>query len=128
MAFIGYRNDGRDERRLGRRVPADRLEVVWIGPKSVGFSLRRGLRDAIGTVEDVSLTGAAILGPTKLPFEIGSTALFRFDGHDCSAIVRRREPTDDPETTRFGVELVVVYPTFRRRIQQLVAEARPAAG
>ena len=123
MTFMAYRSDGSDERRLGRRVRTTGLGVSWVTPKTVGFSLRRALKGAVGTVEDVSLTGLAVTGPTKLPFEVGATVLFQYEGHDCSAIVRRREATDDPEKSRFGLELVVVHPLLKRRIQGLVAEA-----
>ncbi len=124
MAFIGYRNDGRDERRLGRRVPAGDIPFTWNTPKSAGFGLRRALKGATGSIVDVSLTGAAVTGPSRIPFEVGTTVLFQYEGHDCSAIVRRRQPTDDPATDLFGLELVVVHPLLKRRIQQLVAEAR----
>jgi hypothetical protein len=124
MAFIGYRNDGRDERRLGRRAPAGDLHVSWSTPKSAGLGLRRSLKGAAGTIVDVSLSGAAVTGPSLIPFEVGTTVLFRYEGHDCSAIVRRRGPTDDPATDLFGLELVVVHPLLERRIQHLVAEAR----
>lgn len=124
MAFMSYRDDGTDERRLGRRVPADALEIAWVLPKPAGLSLRRGPREAAGTMLDVSLTGAAISGPASLPFEVGATVLFRHRGHDCSAIVRRRRPTEDRATDEFGVELVVVHPTLMREIQRRVTAAR----
>jgi hypothetical protein len=124
MAFIGYRNDGKDERRLGRRVPVGDIPLIWSTPKSAGFGLRRALKGAVGTIVDVSLSGAAVTGPSRLPFEVGTTVLFQYEGHDCSAIVRRRQPTDDPSTDVLGLELVVVHPLLKRRIQQLVAEAR----
>jgi hypothetical protein len=126
MAFIGYRNDGSDERRLGRRVSAD-IPIAWSTPKSAGFGLRRALKGAVGTIVDVSLSGAAVTGPSRLPFEVGATVLFQYEGHDCSAIVRRRRPTGDPSIELFGLELVVVHPLLKRRIQQLVAEARTEA-
>ena len=124
MTFIGYRNDGSDERRLGRRVPARDIPIAWTTPTSAGFGLRRALKGAVGTILDVSNSGAAATGPARLPFEVGATVLFQYEGHDCSAIVRRRQPTDDPSTDLFGLELVVVHPLLKRRIQQLVAEDR----
>ena len=100
------------------------IPITWSTPKSAGFGLRRALKGAVGTIVDVSLSGAAATGPSRLPFEVGTTVLFQYEGHDCSAIVRRRHPTDDPSTDLFGLELVVVHPLLKRRIQQLVAEAR----
>ena len=124
MALIGYRNDGRDERRLGRRVPAGDLAISWSTPKSAGFGLRRALKGAVGTIVDVSLSGAAVTGPSRIPYEVGTTVIFQYEGHDCSAIIRRRRPTDDPAIDLFGLELVVVHPLLKRRIQQLVADVR----
>ena len=120
MAFIGYRNDGRDERRLGRRVPADGLPISLVDARSRPGSGSAGrLKGAVGTMVDVSLSGAAVTGPSRIPFEVGTTVIFQFEGHDCSAIVRRRQPTDDPAVDLFGLELVVVHPLLKRRIQQL---------
>jgi hypothetical protein len=123
MAFIGYRSDGKDERRLGRRVPAGDIPISWATPKSAGFGLRRALKGAVGVLVDVSLSGAAATGPSRIPFEVGTTVIFQYERHDCSAIVRRRQPTDDPAVDVFGLELVVVHPLLKRRIQQLVSEA-----
>lgn len=118
MGFIGYRTDGTDERRIGNRAPAEPLAVAWVVPRTGSFSLRRNHRLAPGAVKDVSLTGAAILGPSSLPFETGAMVFIRFEGHDCSVIVRRRQPTDDPAMDLFGVELVVIHPKLKHEIQR----------
>ena len=47
MAVIGYRNDGKDERRLGRRVPGAGLSITWVAPKAAGFSERRAFKGEI---------------------------------------------------------------------------------
>ena len=118
MAFIGYRNDGASVAAAGD------IPISWVTPKSAGFGLRRALKGAVGTIVDASLSGAAATGPSCIPFEVGTTVVFQYEGHDCSAIVRRRHPTEDPAVDLFGLELVVVHPLLKRRIQQLVGDAR----
>jgi hypothetical protein len=128
MGFIGYRSDGADERRIGNRAPAEPLAITWVVPRSGGFSLRKNHRLVPGAVRDVSLTGAAILGPSEIPFEIGATVLIRYEGHDCSVIVRRRQSTDDPAVDLFGVEMIVVHPKLKREIQRRLSAVQTPDG
>jgi hypothetical protein len=127
MGFEGFRTGGTVERRVGRRAAADSLEVTWVVPRTGAFTLRRSPRLHPGPVENISFTGASILGPASLPLEVDGVTLVRFEGYDNSVIVRRREPTADPDVHRYGVELMVVHPALHRRISERVAaQAEPA--
>ncbi len=114
---------GAGDRRIGWRAPVVGVVLDWVVPRQGVLAFGR-TRTSAGTVVDVSLTGAAVLGPAELPFAIGDTAIVRYEGADSSVIVRRRVPTDDPATHLFGVELMVVHPALMRLIDARIVEAR----
>jgi len=98
--------------------------VTWLVPRKGVLALGRPPREVPGTVVDASLTGAAILGPSTLPFEASSQVRIRYEGHESSVSVRRREHTDDPGVHLYGVELMVVHPSLKEHISAHVVEAR----
>jgi hypothetical protein len=100
------------DRRIGRRTVTPPIDVTWIAPAN---SLLRTVRERPGAIEEVSLTGAAITGPTNLKLKISDTVLVRFAGGDSSVIVRRIDPVDG-DTARYAVELVVVHPVLKRQL------------
>src|SRR4051794_18592874 len=104
---------GAVDRRIGWRAPVVGVVLDWVVPREGVLAFGR-TRTIAGTVVDVSVTGAAVLGPAELPFAIGDTAVVRFEEADSSVIVRRRVPTEDPATHLFGVELKVVHPALMR--------------
>ena len=114
---------GAVERRIGWRAPVVGVVLDWVVPRQGVLAFGR-TRTIAGTVVDVSVTGAALLGPADLPFAVGDTALVRYEGADSSVIVRRRVPTDDPATHLFGVELQVVHPVLMGLIDARIVEAR----
>src|SRR4051794_36076391 len=88
---------GAGDRRIGWRAPVVGVVLDWVVPRQGVLAFGR-TRTIAGTVVDVSVTGAAVLGPADLPVAIGHTALVRYEDADSSVIVRRRVPTDDPAT------------------------------
>jgi hypothetical protein len=123
MTFVGYRTSGTVDRRIGRRARIGGLDITWVVPRRSAWTLRRSPIEAVGRVEDVSLTGAAITAPADAPLLIGETVIIRFQGFDNSVVVRRAQATDDPAVVRVGVELVVVHPELKHRITQAVVES-----
>jgi hypothetical protein len=100
------------DRRIGRRAVTPPIDVTWVMPAT---GLLRTSRERPGSIEEVSLTGAAVVGPANLRVEVGDTVLLRFAGGDSSVIVRRVDPADG-DGARFGVELVVVHPVLKRQL------------
>jgi hypothetical protein len=123
MEFFGFEAGRRFDRRIGRRAIAGPIDVRWVVPAS---GILRATREHPGRIEEVSLTGAAVTGPAKLRVEIGDTVLLRYEGGDSSVIVRRRDPTDEPDLYRYGVELLVVHPMLRTQL--LAALSQPDGG
>jgi hypothetical protein len=123
MTFVGYRTSGTVDRRIGRRARIGGLDVTWVIPRRGAWSLRRSPIEAVGRVENVSLTGAAITAPGDAPLELGETLIIRFQGFENSVVIRRIQATDDPSVVRVGVELVVVHPELKHRITQAVVES-----
>ena len=120
--FTAY---GGVDRRIGWRAPVVGVQLEWVLPRRRVFGVGVGSpRTAIGPVVDVSLTGAAVLGPASLPFGVGDVALLRHEGADSTVVIRRRARTGDPETDLFGVELGAVHPTLMRLIDSRIVEAR----
>jgi hypothetical protein len=110
------------DRRIGRRTVTPPIDVTWIVPAN---SLLRTVRERPGSIEEVSLTGAAITGPTNLKVKVSDTVLVRFAGGDSSVIVRRIDPLDD-DSARYAVELMVVHPVLKRQL--LGALSHPDGG
>jgi hypothetical protein len=118
MSFMGYRNDGTIERRIGRRRPAPDIPVTWVVPRKGAFTLSRKPREYDGYIADVSLTGAAVIGPADMELRRGEQVILRWEGLDNSVLIRHTRPTEDAAFTAYGVELVVVHP----KLQALIAE------
>ena len=124
MSNVEYPADGTVERRIGRRAPMIDLQVDWLVPRTGLFALGRRPREVPGSVLDASLTGAAISGPSSLPFEPGQTATIRYRGADSTVKVRRREHTEDALVHLFGVELAAAHPALLQHIGDTVDEAK----
>jgi hypothetical protein len=109
------------ERRIGARYPADDIEVSWLDqpgrePEAGGWP---------GRIQDVSVTGAAVTGPSDLPMDIGSKAVIRYRGRDTGVVICRSEPTERPDVCRYGIEFVVLHPTLADVVHQAMDRARP---
>jgi hypothetical protein len=115
------------ERRIGRRAPAEGLQVVWVEPRWGETTAETPPRQWAGLVDDVSVTGAGIWGPIDLPVGPGTKAMVRYRGRDTGVIVRRCQQTDDPDVARFGVEFAVLHPDLEARVHQLVGGPPPSA-
>ncbi len=126
MAAGGFRNDGTFERRIGRRAPAPDIPITWVVPRKAGFTLKRSPRLHDGHIDNVSLTGAAIVGPPDMEIEVGEVVIIRWEGLDSSVRVRHVAPSGEPGLTTYGVELVVVHPRLRREINRTLDRTDPA--
>jgi hypothetical protein len=109
------------ERRIGARYPADDVEVSWF--ERPGREEQAG--GWAGRVEDVSITGAAVSGPSDLPLSVGSKAVIRYRGCDTGVVICRSEPTESPGVSRYGIEFVVLHPTLEDVVHQAMNRARP---
>lgn len=116
MATGGFRNDGTFERRIGRRAVAPDIPITWVVPRKASFTLKRSPRLHEGHIDNVSLTGAAIVGPPEMEVEVGDVVIIRWEGLDSSVRVRHVVPSGEPGLSTYGVELQVVHPRLRREI------------
>lgn len=120
MGVGDFRNDGTFERRIGRRAPAADIPVTWVVPRKATFTLKRSPRLYDGYIDNVSLTGAAVVGPEEMEVEVGEIVILRWEGLDSSVRVRHLGPSGEPGLTTYGVELEVVHPRLRREIIRML--------
>ena len=123
MGTVGFQTQHTFERRIGRRVELDPIDVInvsWIMPRSGRFGRSKAPAEVVGRIEAVSLTGAAIIGPADLRLAPGDRAVVRCRGRDSIVAVRHCQPTDESGAMRYGVELGRTQPVLRRRIDELV--------
>ena len=120
MSLDGYRNEGTVERRIGRRGPAPDIPVTWVVPRKATFTLKRSPREHPGHLGEVSLTGAAAVGPSDMEVEVGDVVILRWEGLDSSVRVRHVAPTDEPGLSRHGVEFVVLHPQLRALVVRTI--------
>ena len=70
MEIFEYEAGRSFDRRIGRRTVTPPIDVAWIVPAN---GLLRTVRERPGSIEEVSLTGAAITGPTNLKMKVSDT-------------------------------------------------------
>jgi hypothetical protein len=118
MSAIDTGSGQRFERRIGRRVDVDRLDVTFFIPESGRFRKKVPAHEVPARIENVSITGAAILASSSLPWGAGDRVVVRSRGADNLVIVRHRH--DTPAGTRFGVELTRSAVTLKRQIREVL--------
>lgn len=118
MGSIDMSSGQRFERRIGRRVDVEPVHVTFFVPESGRFRKKVASHEVPAQIENVSVTGAAILGPSTVPWSAGDRVVVRSQGADNVVVVRHRHET--PGGTRFGVELTRTATTLKRQIQQLL--------
>jgi hypothetical protein len=93
------------EQRIGERVTIYGLDVMWIEPQEPGGG-RKPPRTWPGQIEDLSVTGASIRGPTAMSIGPDLRATIRYQDQDTVVSVHRRQRTETPGMLRYGVEWV----------------------
>ncbi len=125
MQSVKYDSDNRSsssssfERRIGTRVATSGFVVSWVewagdvpeGSKPREWPVR---------VDNVSVTGAALLGPSALPIRPDAKAVIRYRGRDSGVVVCRTEPGVNDDELRFGVEFAVLSAPLRDQIYALL--------
>jgi len=106
------------ERRIGRRLDVAPIDVTFFVPESGRFRRKVAAHEVPGHIEDVSITGAGVIGPESLPWRPGDQIVLRFQGRDNLVVVRHRRSTG--RGALFGVELTRSATGLRRRIQELL--------
>ena len=69
MGTVDFQTLHTFERRIGRRVELDAIDVInvsWVMPQSGRFGKKKAPTEVAGRIEGVSITGAAIVGPADL--------------------------------------------------------------
>jgi hypothetical protein len=115
-------------RRIGRRMEIDAYEIVWATDVGTGGAFRpRRTKEYPGRIVEVSVSGAAIEGPSKPLFPPGSEALLRFEDGLAAVKVVRSEPTTDPQIRVYGVDFLLMDARVTERVHGMLGEGRPAA-
>ncbi len=107
------------ERRIGTRVATNGFVLSWVewtGDVPEGSEPR----EWPVRVDNVSVTGAALLGPSALPLRPDAKAVIRYRGRDSGVVVRRTEQGGNDDELRYGVEFAVLSPALREQIYGLV--------
>ena len=123
MGTIDFQDQGTFDRRIGRRVELDAIDVInvsWIVPRSGRFGRKKAPAEVAGRIEAVSLTGATITGPADLGLAPGDRAVVRCRGRDSVVAVRHAQPPAENGAVRYGVELTRTQPILKRRIDELL--------
>ena len=116
VATIGITNHAQEQ--LG--------DVVFIELPAIGKKV--AAHEVPAHISNVSVTGAAILGPPTVPWNAGDRIVVRSQGADNVVVVRHRH--DTPNGTRFGVELTRSATTLKASIKRsypLLVARRPSA-
>lgn len=104
------------ERRLGARLPIEGMWVTWnVGRRDTRPLLQRRrypLETQYGRVEDLSVSGAAIVAPTDPALRVGSTLMIEAEGFRGMVGVTQMRDTADEGLTRYGVSFVDFPPKF----------------
>src|SRR5690349_17750494 len=103
MGTVEIQDRNRFKRRIGRRVDVDPVEVTWVVARSGRLGRKKPAVELPGRIENVSVTGAAIVAPAELELAPGAKALIRSDGLDSVVVVRHRSPIDGSSLVRYGV-------------------------
>jgi hypothetical protein len=108
------------EQRIGDRVRIHGLEVTWVEPVQEGPD-HRPSREWAGQIEDVSVTGGSIRGPSAMSVGPDCLATLRFRGEDSQVSIHRRQRTETSGVLRYGVEWVELQPELRAEVYGAVA-------
>lgn len=124
MATVTYETGThRFERRIGRRVDIEPLDVSWVDPPSGPGAAPRRVWPA--RVVNVSVTGAAIEGPSALPWAVGDKAVVRFQGSDSAVTVNWTAPTETPGVSTYGVEFAILHAALKQEVYRACGRGRP---
>lgn len=105
------------ERRMGRRHAVEPYDVAWrVERASSGLLGRLGRKAQVGTLLDVSVSGARIRAPEAKDLQVGARTTIAIRGIRGPVAIRRITPSDQPGLCVYGVEL----PPATSELTQLV--------
>lgn len=127
MGTVEFQTRHTFDRRIGRRVDVEPVEVTWVVARAGRFNTKKRPLEAAGQILNLSITGAAVMGPPDLSLEPGATVNLRCDGRESVVVVRHAEPVGDGAAVRYGLEITRPHPTMQRRINEVLADAPAVA-
>jgi hypothetical protein len=113
------------DRRLGVRYPAASVPLGWNLDRPHHLFGRRARITA--HVIDISLEGAAILGPDDPDLIRGRLVTVDWGGARAVIGIRHVEPGPVPRISLYGVEFEELSEPFARRLDRFVSDLRPAS-
>jgi hypothetical protein len=116
-------------RRIGDRLAIDPIEVTWIigDPGPARRSRRRSKVDSYtGYMIDVSVSGAAILGPSSPQLPLRSAVIIRVHGVESSVMIRRSQAAHVQGMLLYGVQFLVLDKRLETEIYALLSAERPS--
>lgn len=123
MGTVDFKTERTFDRRIGQRLELDGIDVInvsWVVPQTGRFGRAKPPIELPGRIENVSVTGAGIVGPRELALKPGDEAVVRCGGRDNIVSIRHCAPTGDERTMRYGVEITSVQPNLQQRIRELL--------
>lgn len=109
------------EQRIGTRALAEWISVTWVEAPSDDHPTHGAPREWPGQLQDVSVSGASVLGPADLPTDADGKILLRYHDQLSEVVVHRRDPTENPAMRRYGVEWVLIQPYLKTQVYEVVS-------
>jgi hypothetical protein len=117
-------------RRIGDRLAIDPIEVTWVigdpGPARRRSRRRQKVDSYTGYMIDVSVSGAAILGPSSPQLPIRSRAIIRVHDGESSVMVRRSQAAHVQGMLLYGVQFLELDKRLETEIYELLSTKRPS--
>jgi hypothetical protein len=92
------------DRRIGGRRATPGLQVAWTVPRRTRWS-RKQVDETVEVV-DVSPSGMAVVAHTVPDLPVRSVVPVRFDRFATRAVIRRIEPADGAQRSRYGLQFL----------------------
>src|SRR6478735_9005526 len=121
MGTIDFQDQQSFDRRIGRRVELDAIDVInvsWIVPRSGRFGRKKAPAEVAGRIEAVSLTGATMASRADLRLAPGDRVGRRCRGRDSVIAVHDACPAAESGAVRYGVQFTRTQPILKRRIDE----------
>ncbi len=115
-------------RRLGERAPVEPTQIQWNVPVAGRRQRRKRRKPQVGVIQDVSVTGAAIVAPTDPSIRRGDLVGVSFNWVEGNVRVMRVDPDLDGRSSTYGVEFENTQEPLAQAIHKTFLDHRDLAG
>lgn len=117
---------GPQGRRIGARVGVIDL-VAFVRIELKARFGRVKISEVEVDVDNLSVTGAGLVGPRSAPIAVGTVIDLRLDDAWGKAWIKRTQPTDDPAKSFWGVEFVGAKGPFLDAVSRRLGDDNPVS-